>query len=176
MQPMSRAIYALRVRHTPEGIRLPERDYRHDVWSLIQAAAVRNAESCPPLRLGAVHGGVRSRRHAGLDDAVCRASRSDRCYCGSYRTRRPLGALSPFTARETAEGSPSAKVSRVVPISSLDGSCSTYCLVLTCPIFSSGLSLVCDTVCESGRLWGVSWERLLRMALGVSMLRVVPRS
>ena len=44
---MSRAIYALRVRHTPEGIRLPERDYRHDVWSLIQAAAVRVTYRAP---------------------------------------------------------------------------------------------------------------------------------
>ena len=44
---MSRTIYALRVRHTPEGIRLPERDYRHDVWSLIQAAAVRVTYRAP---------------------------------------------------------------------------------------------------------------------------------
>jgi hypothetical protein len=44
---MSRAIYALRVRHTPEGIRLPERDDRHDVWSLIQAAAVRVTYRAP---------------------------------------------------------------------------------------------------------------------------------
>ena len=33
--------------HTPEGIRLPERDYRHDVWSLIQAAAVRVTYRAP---------------------------------------------------------------------------------------------------------------------------------
>ena len=44
---MSRAIYALRVCHTPEGIRLPERDDRHDVWSLIQAAAVRVTSRAP---------------------------------------------------------------------------------------------------------------------------------
>ena len=38
---MSRAVYALRVHCTPEGIRLPDHDYRHETWSLIQAAAVR---------------------------------------------------------------------------------------------------------------------------------------
>ena len=35
------------MRHTPEGIRLPERDDRHDVWSLIQAAAVRVTYRAP---------------------------------------------------------------------------------------------------------------------------------
>ena len=88
---MSRAIYALRVRHTPEGIRLPERDYRHDMWSLIQAAAVRVTYRAPLDGWEPYTAVYEVEDTQGWTTLYAVQAAPNLCHRDPDRTRRPLG-------------------------------------------------------------------------------------
>ena len=95
---MSRTIYALRVRHTPEGIRLPERDYRHDVWSLIQAAAVRVTYRAPLYGWEPYTAVYEVEDTQGWTTLYAVQAATNLCHREPCSTRQASGALSPFTA------------------------------------------------------------------------------